>query len=98
MRERAGDKLEIMDEDDLHSSDTVQEKLSLVYRFGVRIYFGAPDKKEFQNIVKVLAKRYGVEMPEEELLLEANKWELSHGGLTGRTAQQFIDYLLGQQG
>lgn len=98
VRERAGDKLEIMDDDDLHSSDTVQEKLSLVYRFGVRIYFGAPNKKEFQNIVKVLAKRYGVEMPEEELLLEANKWELSHGGLTGRTAQQFIDYLLGQQG
>ncbi|HJB28636.1 MAG TPA: ATP-binding protein [Candidatus Blautia faecavium] len=98
VRERAGDKLEIMDKDDLHSSDTVQEKLSLVYRFGVRIYFGAPNKKEFQNIVRVLAKRYGVQMPEEELLLEANKWELSHGGLTGRTAQQFIDYLLGQQG
>ena len=34
--------LEIMDDDDLHSSDTVQEKLSLVYRFGVRIYYGAP--------------------------------------------------------
>ena len=30
------------------------------------------------------------------LLLEANKWELSHGGLSGRTAQQFIDYLMGQ--
>ena len=36
-------------------------------------------------------------MEEEKLLLEANKWELSHGGLSGRTAQQFIDYLLGQQ-
>ena len=95
VRERAGDKLEIMDEDDLHSSDTVQEKLSLVYRFGVRIYFGAPNKKEFQNIVKTLAQRFGVTMPEEELLLEANKWELSHGGLTGRTAQQFIDHILG---
>ena len=34
-------------------------------------------------------------MPEDELFLEANKWELSHGGLTGRTAQQFIDHLLG---
>ena len=97
VRERSSDKLELMDEDDLHSSDTVQEKLSLVYRFGVRIYFGAPNKKEFQNIVKVLANRYGVDMPEEELLLEANKWELSHGGLTGRTAQQFIDHILGTQ-
>ena len=96
VRERAGDKLEIIDGDDLHSSDTVQEKLSLVYRFGVRIYFGAPDKKEFQKIVKVLAARNGIEMPEDKLLLEANKWEISHGGLTGRTAQQFIDYLLGK--
>ena len=95
VRERSSDKLEIMDDDDLHSSDTVQEKLSLVYRFGVRIYFGAPNKKEFQNIVRVLAQRYGITMPEEQLMLEANKWELSHGGLTGRTAQQFIDYLLG---
>ena len=95
VREKASDKLEIADGDDLHSSDTVQEKLSLVYRFGVRIYFGAPDKKEFQNIVKVLAARYGVRMPEDELLLEANKWELSHGGLTGRTAQQFVDHILG---
>ena len=97
VREKASDKLEIMDDDDLHSSDTVQEKLSLVYRFGVRIYFGAPDKKEFQNIVRVLASRHHVDMPEDQLMLEANKWELSHGGMTGRTAQQFIDYLLGRE-
>lgn len=83
--------------EDLHASDTVQEKLSLVSRFGVTIFFSAPNKKEFQNIISVLAKRHQIEMPEEELLLEANKWELSHGGLTGRTAQQFIDYLLGQK-
>ena len=97
VREKASDKLEIMDDDDLHSSDTVQEKLSLVYRFGVRIYFGAPDKKEFQNIVRVLASRHHVDMPDDQLMLEANKWELSHGGMTGRTAQQFIDYLLGRE-
>lgn len=82
--------------DDIHITDTIQEKLSLVRRFGVSIFFCAPDKKEFQNIVKTLADRYGVKMPEEELLLEANRWELQHGGLSGRTAQQFIDYLLGQ--
>ena len=95
VREKFSDKEERRD--DLHASDTVQEKLSLVARFGVTIYFGKPDKKEFQKIVTTLADRYGVEMEEEKLLLEANKWELSHGGLSGRTAQQFIDYLLGQQ-
>lgn len=81
--------------DDLHASDTVQEKLSLYARFGVSIFFIAPDKKEFQEIVLALAKRNNLVMPEEELLLAANKWELNHGGLTGRTAQQFIDHLLG---
>lgn len=82
--------------DMLHSSDTVQEKLSLVSRFGVTIFFCSPDKKEFQEIVRALADRHDIKMPEEELLLEANKWELSHGGLSGRLAQQFIDYLLGK--
>ena len=93
VREKFSDKEERRD--DLHAGDTVQEKLSLVSRFGVTIFFAAPDKKEFQNIVRVLAERYGVEMPEEELLLEANKWELAHSGLSGRCARQFIDYLLG---
>lgn len=95
VREKYSDKEERRD--DLHASDTVQEKLSLVARFGVSIFFCAPDKKEFQNIVKVLAERNHIVMPEEELLLEANKWELSHGGLSGRTAQQFIDYLAGKK-
>ena len=82
-------------DEELHTNDTVQEKLSLVARFGVTIYFGKPAKKEFQEIVLALAEKNGIDMPEDELLLEANKWELSHGGLSGRTAQQFIDYLLG---
>lgn len=94
VREKFSDKEDRRD--DLHSGDTVQEKLSLVARFGVTIYFGSPDRKEFQNIVKLLAQRNQLEMEEEELLSEANKWELYHGGLSGRTAQQFIDYLLGK--
>lgn len=99
IRENYGDKTEDgygpEVRQDMHTSDTVQEKLSLVYRFGVTIYFGAPDKKQFRNIVRTLAEREGIEMPEEELQRQANQWELSHGGLSGRTARQFIDYLKG---
>ena len=95
VREHYSDKADR--DDELHTSDTVQEKLSLVYRFGVTIYFGSPDKKEFQEIVLTLARRNGITMPEEELLLQANAWELRHGGLSGRTAQQFVDYLLGKE-
>lgn len=94
IREKFSDKREL--DDELHGNDTVQEKLSLVARFGVTIYFGSPDKKEFQNIVKLLAEKHQVTMSEEELYAEANKWELSHGGLSGRTAAQFITHLLGK--
>ena len=96
VREKYSDKEDR--NDDLHTNETVQEKLSLAYRFGETIFFARPDKKEFENIVRTLADRYGVKMDEEELLLEANRWELSHGGLSGRTAQQFVDHLLGLQG
>ena len=82
-------------ENNLHLSDTMQEKFSLVARFGVTIYFSSPDKKEYQNIVRVLAERNGINLSDEKLMLEANKWEMSHGGFSGRSAQQFIDYLLG---
>lgn len=85
-------------DEELHTNDTVQEKLSLAGRFGVSIYFGKPDKKQFQEIVRQLAARTDLQIAEEELLLEANKWELSHGGMSGRTARQFVDYLLGTRG
>lgn len=84
-------------DDALHKSDTLQEKLSLVSRFGCTIYFGLPEKKEYQEIVLELAGREGIDMDKEELLLEANKWEVAHGGRSGRCARQFIDYLLGRE-
>lgn len=95
IREKFSDKREL--DDELHVNDTVQEKLSLVARFGVTVYFGSPDKKEFQNIVRVLAEKNDIRMPLEELYQEANKWELYHGGLSGRTAAQFITHLQGMQ-
>ena len=85
-----------MSQDELHRSDTMQEKLSLAARFGVSIFFGRPENKQFYDIVLGLAKRHPeIQMSEEELRLAANRWELSHGGKSGRAAKQLIDYLLG---
>lgn len=95
IHENFSDKLDRKETDDIHESDTVQEKLSLYNRFGVTIYFGRPDPKQFKNIVLTLARRRGVKMGDEELLYEANRWELKSGGLSGRTAQQFIDHIKG---
>lgn len=76
---------------DKHAAETMQEKLSLYTRFGESIYFGAPTPEEYRQIVLELARRYEIPMEESELLLQANKWELSHGGISGRTARHFID-------
>ncbi len=88
------DKLDRGENDDIHESDTVEEKLSLYHRFGMTIYYGKPTPKEYRHIVSELAKRKDVDMPEEELLLAANQWEIEHGGLSGRTASQFIDHII----
>jgi predicted AAA+ superfamily ATPase len=82
--------------EDMHTGDTVQEKLSLSERFGVRIYFGSPDKREYDDIVCSLAQRCHLGIPEDELLKGAGSWEIRHGGRSGRTAQQYIDYLMGK--
>ena len=75
---------------------TVQEKLSLVARFGVTIGYFKPSHQEYLHIVSELAKRYPeITLSEQELALLANQWELRSGGASGRTAQQFINYLVG---
>lgn len=83
---------------EVHQSDTMQEKLSLANRFGVTINFSRPSQKEYFDIVIELAKRYPeITLSEDELRAEANKWELSHGGISGRTAQQFVNYIAGKR-
>lgn len=95
IKENWSDRSDMEHENGMHRSDTMEEKLSLVNRFGVTICYSKPSQKEYFHIVEGLARRAGITMPEEMLRAEANKWELSHGGISGRTAQQFINYLLG---
>ena len=94
IRESFRDKTET--DEELHTRDTVEEKLSLSARFGEKIYYGSPDKREFNSIVLSLAKKNNIDMDEREILSKANMWELSHGGMSGRSATQFITYLQSQ--
>lgn len=97
IKETWNDRNDVNTAIDRHHSDTVEEKLSLVNRFGVTICFSKPSQKEFFEIVIGLARRAGITMSDEELKAEANKWELAHGGLSGRTASQFVTHCLGRQ-
>lgn len=97
IKETWKDRDDVENENGMHRSDTMEEKLSLVNRFGVTINYSKPSQKEYFNIVIQLARKSGITMSDEDLCKEANKWELSHGGISGRTAQQFVNYLLGIQ-
>lgn len=96
IKETWKDRNDVETDNGIHRSDTMEEKLSLVNRFGVTINYSKPSQKEYFNIVISLARRAGLQISDDELKAEANKWELSHGGISGRTAQQFINYLLGK--
>ncbi|MBQ7594871.1 MAG: ATP-binding protein [Synergistaceae bacterium] len=82
---------------DIHRSDTVEEKLSLASRFGILINYSTPMRKMYHEIVLTLAKRAGLNIGEDELIAGANRWEIRHGGMSGRTARQYVDYLLGRK-
>ena len=97
IKENWNDRNDIEHDNGMHRSDTMEEKLSLVNRFGVTINYAKPSQKEYFHIVIGLARKAGITMSDEELCAEANKWELSHGGISGRTAQQFINYVLGSE-
>ena len=80
--------------DDVHRNDTMQELLSLSARFGLRVNFSRPDKKNYTAIALELAKANGIDMPDEELFLKAEQFAISSGnGRSPRTARQFINQL-----
>lgn len=98
IRETWNDRNDMEHNGDIHRSDTMEEKLSLASRFGVAINYSVPNREQYHNIVRGLAERAGkVDMEEAELLRLANRWEIRHGGVSGRTAQQFINYLAGKE-
>ncbi|MBP5761729.1 MAG: ATP-binding protein, partial [Lachnospiraceae bacterium] len=97
IREMWTDRDDMEQNADIHRSDTMEEKLSLANRFGVTIGYYKPDRQLFHDIVKALADRNGIVMDEKELFLLSDRWEMSHGGLSGRCAGQFINHLLSEK-
>ncbi len=96
IKETFNDRNDTQYKDDIHRSETVEEKLSLVNRFGLTIGYLKPSRAEFEHIVLELAKRYpAITADDNTIIAEAHKWELRHGGISGRTAQQFVNYLSG---
>ena len=85
------------DQDELYRDDSANETISLSDRFGLIIHYYAPTQNEYLEIIRSMLKRNGVEIDEEKLKIEGLRWEMSHSGRNGRTAQQFVNHFLGQR-
>ncbi len=93
IRETWKDRTDMEHDGDIHRSDTMEEKLSLSARFGLRIYFPNPTFQEYHTIVEELAKRRGADGT--ALRQAASTWQVRQGSRSGRTAKQFVDdYLI----
>lgn len=88
--ERAGSGNE-----EVHSGDSVQEKLSLADRFGINVVFSSPDQKKYLEIVDGIVAKRNLIIDKKTLHSEAKKWELWYNGRSARTARQFVDWLEG---
>ena len=98
IRETWGDRGDMEHDGDIHRSDTMEEKLSLAERFGLSINYSDPSHNEYLTIVRTLAKREGLTLDDEELCREAGRFEIRHGGVSGRVARQFIDDMKTKEG
>lgn len=85
------------DHDELYRDDSTNETISLSDRFGLIIHYYAPSQAEYLEIIRSMLKRRGVELDAETLRIEGLRWEMSHSGRNGRTAQQFVNHYLGQR-
>jgi predicted AAA+ superfamily ATPase len=79
--------------EDAHWRDTMDEKGSLVARFGLRVTFISPDQQRYLTIARELAHQRDIHIADEELSTRALAWERQHAGRSGRTARQFVDDL-----
>lgn len=80
-------------DNEIHISDSVQEKLSIADRFGITITYLSPNQEQYLNIVNKLARKNGIDVSADDLKKKAIQWEMSYHGRSGRTAKQFIDHL-----
>jgi hypothetical protein len=85
------------EQEELYRDDSANETISLSDRFGLIIHYYAPTQAEYLEIIRSMLKRRGIELDAETLRLEGLRWEMSHSGRNGRTAQQFVNHYLGQR-
>ena len=83
--------------EELYRDDSVNETISLSDRFGLIVHYYAPSQAEYLEIIRHMLQKKNIYLDDEKLRLEGLRWEMSHSGRNGRTAQQFVNFYLGQK-
>jgi len=84
------------DSDEIRSSDTIEEKVSLVERFGLRFGFYHVTQEAYLEIVDSYARKHQITMDRDLLERHAIRWALAAGGRNGRIAEQFVLALMAE--
>ncbi len=82
------------DNDEVRPADTMEEKLSLADRFGLRFGFYHFSQDTYLEIVASYAAKYGIRLDKERLGRLAIQWAIGAGGRNGRIAEQFVRAIL----
>jgi hypothetical protein len=82
----------------LNPAEAVEEQVSLSDRFGLWLGFHNVDQDTYHAIVRGYARRYGLDLPADQLRAQANEWSITRGSRSGRVAWQFIQDLAGRLG
>ncbi len=82
----------------IHSTEAVEEKVSLSDRFGLWLGFHPCDQAEYLEMVRGYAAAHGLSIPQERLRAEAIEWQATRGARSGRVAWQFFCDLAAREG
>lgn len=83
------------EQDELYRDDSINETISLSDRFGLVVHYHTPDQDEYLAIIDHMLMQKGIHLSHEELRIAGLRWEMTHSGRSGRTAQQFVAHYLG---
>ncbi len=82
----------------IHSTEAVEEKVSLSDRFGLWLGFHPCDQDQYLEMIAGYCTAHGVQVPPDRLRAEAIEWQATRGGRSGRVAWQFFCDLAAREG
>ena len=82
----------------IHSTEAVEEKVSLSDRFGLWLGFHPCTQDDYLDMITGYCTAHGVTVPPERLRAEAIEWQATRGGRSGRVAWQFFCDLAAREG